>query len=123
MRRIVAPLAITTAQLGAALCTLRLPDARQLAGFLGAGVPTAAGAGAAVELLLWLVVLAMFAVAVWLAVRHAAATARGRARHVWGGVALLTGVCVLSVGLVHHLSGAPVTMAGGSILEADQLAR
>lgn len=123
MRRIVVPLAVTAVQLAAALCTLRLPDATQVAGFLGGSEPTMSGATALLELVLWLIVVVMFGVSVWFAARNAVATARGRARHVWGGAALLTGVCVLAVGLVHHLSGAPVTMTGGSIVEADQLAR
>lgn len=120
MRRMLLPLTITGLQLIAALCTLRLPDPGEVGRFLGGGVPTTSGALAALELLLWLIVLVMLGLSLWFAVRHLAASARGRARHVWGGAALLTGLLVLSAGLVHHMGGAPVTMAGGSIVEASQ---
>jgi hypothetical protein len=114
--RLALPLLVTAAQLCAAALVLGRPDADAALAFLGGGWPTAAGTLAALELLVWVIVLAAGAwslgsLALGL-VQRAASSPRLRE-----GSALATGLLILMAGVMHHL-GSHVDMSGGSVSEA-----
>lgn len=123
-RRVFVPLLVTGFQVAAALLALGAPDLAQAAGFMTGSVPTDGGAIALLQVLLWVAVLAAFGASLRGALRQAAQVAhQRRARQVWGGAVLVAGVCVLLAGAMHHWSPPPVTMTGGSLQEAQELAR
>lgn len=117
--RLAVPLVVTAAQLGAAALALGRPDVPGAVAFLAGGVPTAAEALGAVELLVWAIVLGAAAwslgsLALELGSRAASS---GRFRE---GSALATGVLILAAGAVHHLTY-HVGMSGGSVQEAQSV--
>lgn len=107
------------------MLVLGAPDLAQAAAFMTGGVPSQGGAIAVLQVVLWGIVLAAFAISLHAGLRQAAPLGRQRrARQIWGGTVLVAGMCVLLAGATHHWSVLPVTMTGGSLQEAtQQLAR
>jgi hypothetical protein len=117
MKARILPLVVSGIQIGAALLALGGPDWAQLAAFITGRVPAQGPAIAGMQVLLWIVVLAVSAAGL----QQAARTTRLRpARHIWGGAVLAAGVGLLLAGAAHRLDPAPITMAGGSLQEARQ---
>lgn len=111
------PLLIVAAQVCAAFVALGRPDAGTAAAFLRGGWPAAAETLAALQLLVWAIVLAG---AAWsmaglgrAVVGRAVASRRFRQRS-----ALATGLLILVAGAAHHLAP-PVDMSGGTVEEAQ----
>jgi hypothetical protein len=118
-------LAVSACQLSAALLALGPPDPKSLAAFLAGAVPTEEGAEAMLRLILWALVLG--ASLAGLRAARASASRLVRApwpERLWGMSVLFAGFCVLAGAALHRWSGGHMTMAGGSLLEAEaQLAR
>ena len=113
INRFGVPILVSTAQLGAAAVALGRPDPGPALGFLAGVWPTSGETLAALELLVWTIVLAaagwsLAAVGWELASRP----------HVREGLALATGVLILVAGAAHHVAE-PVGMSGGSVEEAQ----
>lgn len=108
---------VSTAQLLAAALALGRPDVGPALVFLGGGWPTADETLAALELLIWAIVLA--AVAWSLATlalelgRHAASSRRFREASL-----LVTGLLILLAGAARH-GTEHVAMSGGTVQEAQ----
>jgi hypothetical protein len=111
--RLGMPILVSTAQLGAAALALGRPDPGPALRFLAGGWPTSGDTLAALELLVWTIVLC--AVGWSLATVGSEVASRPRVRE---GLALATGVLILGAGTAHHLT-APVGMSGGSVREAQ----
>jgi hypothetical protein len=111
------PLLVTVAQLGAAAVALGRPSAASALAFLGGGWPTAEETLAALELLVWAIVLAgagwTMATVAWELGHRAAASPRLRE-----GSALATGLLILVAGAAHHVTY-QVGMSGGTVQEAQ----
>jgi hypothetical protein len=112
--RVGLPILVGTAQLGAAALALGRPDPGPALRFLGGGWPTAGDTLAAVELLVWTIVVA--AVGWSVATLGWEVASRPRVRD---GVALATGVLILAAGAAHHVAAQPVGMSGGTVQEAQ----
>jgi hypothetical protein len=110
------PLVVTIAQLLAAVVALGRPDGGPALAFLRGGWPTAGEALAAVELLVWAIVLAgaawSLATTAWELAHRAAGS-----RRFPEGWALATGLLILAAGAAHHVTY-QVGMSGGTVLEA-----
>jgi hypothetical protein len=115
--RAAMPLLVSTAQLCAAAFALGRPDAGSALAFLGGGRPTADETLAALELLVWAIVVAAVAWSVGtlaLEMGRRAATSR-RFRE---GSMLATGLLILLAGAAHHATY-HVAMSGGSVRDAE----
>jgi lysylphosphatidylglycerol synthetase-like protein (DUF2156 family) len=114
-------LAVTGAQLAAAAIVLGRPNWSRAADFFTDRLPTYASAVAASQLMLSLIVLALFALSLASAVRATLRELDERHRQrLASGLVLLLGTLVLAIGVGHHLSPARVTLGGGSLQEASQ---
>jgi hypothetical protein len=117
INRVGMPILVSTAQLGAAALALGRPDPVPALRFLGGGWPTAGDTLAALELLVWTIVLAAvgwsLATMGWDLASRVASSARFRE-----GSALATGLLILVAGAAHHVTE-PVGMSGGSVQEAQ----
>ena len=113
INRVGIPILVGAAQLGAAALALGRPDLGPALTFLGGGWPTAGDTLAALELLVWAIVLG--AVGWSLATVGGELAARPRVRE---GVALAIGALILVAGAAHHVTE-PVGMSGGSVQEAQ----
>ncbi len=117
MTRLAIPLLVSSAQLGAAALALGRPDPRPALAFLGGGWPTAEETLAALELLVWGIVLVAvgwgLATLPWDLARRVATHRRFR-----DASALATGLLILAAGAAHH-SMYQVGMSGGNVQEAQ----
>lgn len=113
------PLLVTAAQLCAAALALGRPDPASTASFLAGGWPTAAETLAALELLVWAIVLAGASWSLAALIRELGHRAVG-SRRFWDGSALVTGILILGAGAVHHVAY-QTGMSGGSIHEAQSI--
>jgi hypothetical protein len=104
--------------LGAAVLALGRPNPGLGLAFLAGGLPTAAEALAAAQLLVWAIVLGA---TVWslMAVRPALSHAVG-GRRLREGSVLATGLLILAAGAAHHFAYDP-GMSGGSAQEAQSV--
>ena len=111
------PLVVSTAQLGAAALALGRPDPGPALAFLGGGWPTVSETLAALELLVWAIVVSAVGCSLvtlgWEVARRAATSQRFRDLS-----ALATGVLILLAGAAHHATY-QVGMSGGSVQEAQ----
>lgn len=117
--RVLFQLTVTGVQVVFAIVALGIPDLGQAVAFMTGGVPTAGGALALLQVLLWLTVLGACGFSVRLVIDQAM-TVRRRQGHMWASAVLAAGVCLLLAGAAHHLSDPTVTMTGGSLMEASQ---
>ena len=117
INRVGLPFLVSTAQLGAAALALGRPDPGPALRFLGGAWPTSGDTLAALELLVWTIVLAAVGWSLgtvgWQLATRVAASPRLRE-----GSALATGLLILAAGAAHHMSE-PVGMSGGSVQEAQ----
>lgn len=116
MGRLAMPLAVTMAQLVAALAALGRPDAGPALAFLGGAWPTAGETLGALELLVWAIVLSA---AVWrlAALARELAHRAAASRRFREGSVLATGLLILLAGAAHHVT-CQVGMSGGTVQEA-----
>jgi hypothetical protein len=116
INRVGIPVMVSTAQLGAATFALGRPDPAPALRFLGGGWPTASDTLAALELLVWTIVLAAV---VWslAGMGWELASRVASSRGFREGSALATGLLILVAGAAHHATE-PVGMSGGSVQEA-----
>jgi hypothetical protein len=116
IHRLGLPLSVSVAQLCAAVLVLGRPDLRLALAFLGGGWPTAAETVAALQVLVWAIVLGVIGSSVVATIRELAY--RGVRSPRWRErSALAIGALVLAAGAAHHFSY-QVGMSGGSIEEA-----
>jgi len=117
INRVGIPVLVSTAQLGAAALALGRPDPGSALAFLGGGWPTAGDTLAALELLVWTIVLAAvgwsLATLGWELASRVATSRRFRE-----GSALATGLLILVAGAAHHAADT-VGMSGGTVQEAQ----
>jgi len=117
MNRVGIPILVSIIQLGAAAVALGRPDPAPALGFLAGGWPTAGETLAALELLVWAIVLVAagggLVAAGWGLASRAAGSPRLRE-----GAVLATGLLILVAGAAHHMTE-PVGMSGGSVQEAQ----
>jgi len=110
------PLLVTLAQVLAAVLALGRPDAGAALAFLRGGWPVAGETLAALQVLVWAIVLAgaawSLATLGWEMAHRAAGSRRLRQ-----GSALATGLLILLAGAAHHAT-AQVGMSGGTVEEA-----
>jgi hypothetical protein len=113
------PLLVTIVQLCTAALALGRPQVGPALAFLAGGWPTADETLAALELLVWTIVVAGVAWSLgtlaWELAHRAALGHRFRE-----GSALATGLLILAAGAAHHLTY-QVGMAGGSVQEAQSV--
>jgi hypothetical protein len=113
------PLLVTVAQLCAAVMALGRPDLGAALVFLDGGWPTALETLAALELMVWAIVLAgaawSLATLAWELAHRA--SARRRLRE---GSALATGLLILLAGAAHHATY-QAGMSGGTVEEAQSV--
>lgn len=107
------------AQLAAALVVLGRPDAGLALGFLLGSVPSVAEALASLELLVWALVAASAAWGLFTVLVAAAPAARAARNRFWEISVAGVGLLLLAFGLAHH-STYQVSLAGGSVQEAQQ---
>lgn len=117
--RLGLPLVVSLAQLCAAALALGPPDVGAAGTFLAGGWPTVAGTQAALELLVWAVVIAAIGWSVVSAAREVGRRAAASERFREAS-ALVAGLLILVAGAVHHL-GYQVGMSGGSVQEAQRV--
>ena len=119
INRIGVPLVVTAAQLFAAAVALGRPDPGAAGAFLLGGAPTTAETLAALELLVWLIVLGAAAWGLgglaWELLHRAATNRRFRE-----GSVLATGCLILVAGAVHHVTH-HAALSGGSVQEAQSV--
>ena len=117
MNRFAVPLLVSAAQLGAAVFALGRPDPGPALAFLGGGWPTTEETLAALELLVWGIVLVAVG---WSLATLAWELARriGTDRLFRDASALATGLLILAAGAAHHATY-QVGMSGGSVQEAE----
>jgi hypothetical protein len=108
---------VSAAQLGAAVLALGRPDPGQGLAFLGGGLPTAGEALAAVQLLVWAIVLGSVAWNLGTISRQALVRAAA-GRRLWEGSVLATGLLILAAGAAHHITY-DAGLTGGSVQEAQ----
>lgn len=117
INRVGMPLLVSTAQLSAAVIALGPPDLGPALAFLGGGWPTFDETLAALQLLVWAIVLGAVAWSVATLApevgRHAASSRRFRE-----GSTLVTGLLILLAGAAHHATY-HVPMSGGTVQEAQ----
>ncbi len=127
MNRHAIPLLVSTAQLGAAAFALGRPDPQPALAFLGGGTPTTEETLAALELLVWGIVLVAvgwsLATVAWevasrLVTDRRFTQAAGRLGTPRDVAALGTGLLILAAGAAHHATY-QVGMSGGSVQEAQ----
>ena len=117
INRVGMPLLVSSAQLGAAALALGPPDLGPALAFLGGGWPTVDETLAALQLLVWAIVLGAVAwsvAALGLELGRHAANSR-RFREGW---TLATGLLILLAGAAHHATY-HVPMSGGTVPEAQ----
>jgi hypothetical protein len=119
INRLGPPILVTAAQLCAAGLALGRPDPAAAAGFLAGGLPTDAETVAALELLVWTIVLVAAAWSLGSLARELSSRA-ARSRRFREGSVLATGVLILATGLLHHLTY-HVGLSGGSVQEAQSV--
>jgi hypothetical protein len=111
------PLLVTVVQFAAASLALGQPDAGAALAFLRGGWPSAAETLAALELLVWAIVVAgaawSLATLGWELAHRAAGSRRFRQ-----GSVLATGLLILVAGAAHHATY-QVGMSGGTVEEAQ----
>ncbi|MDQ6747205.1 MAG: hypothetical protein M3010_03745 [Candidatus Dormibacteraeota bacterium] len=109
--------------LGSAVIALGRPDLGQAGDFLSSGRPGYAGALAAVQVLVWGLVIVLVVAQLADALRRSASVAAEvRRRRLRSQLALLVGLLVFAGGAIHHQS--PVaTLCCGDIARADRLVR
>jgi len=109
---------VSASQVGAAVLALGRPNLGLGLAFLAGGLPTAAEALAAAQLLVWAIVLGG---AAWslLTIRPELSRAVGHRRLREGSV-LATGLLILAAGAAHHFAYDP-GMSGGSAQEAQSV--
>jgi hypothetical protein len=117
--RLALPLVVTAVQLGAAALALGRPDLAAARAFLGGGLPTGDEALGALGLLVWAIVLGGAAWSAGSLARELGSRA-ATSRRVRESSALATGLLILAVGAVHHLTY-HVGLAGGSVQEAQSV--
>ncbi len=126
MNRLGIPLLVSAAQLGAAAFALSRPDPRSALAFLGGGWPTTEETLAALEILVWGIVLvavgwSMATLARELASRvvkdRRVTQAAGRIGNRRDVAVLGTGLLILAAGAAHHATY-QLGMSGGSVQEA-----
>ena len=115
--RVGIPLLVSTAQLGAAALALGRPDLGSALVFLGGGWPTEGETLAALELLVWAIVLVAVGWSVGTLAWEASSRAAG-SRTFREAAALVTGLLILLAGAAHHLTY-QVGMSGGTVQEAE----
>lgn len=115
--RLGLPLLVSVAQLCAAVVALGRPDLGLVWAFMGGGWPTAAETLAALQLLVWAIVVVVvgwgLATTIWELVHRVDVSSHWRE-----GSVLAVGVLVLAAGALHHF-GYQVGMSGGSVEEAQ----
>jgi len=115
--RLGLPLLVSVAQLCAAVVALGRPDLGLVLAFMGGGWPTAAETLAALQLLVWAIVVVVvgwgLATTIWELVHRVDVSSHWRE-----GSVLAVGVLVLAAGALHHF-GYQVGMSGGSVEEAQ----
>lgn len=117
--RLAMPLSVSVAQLCTAVLVLGRPDLGLALAFLGGGWPTAAETLAALQVLVWAIVLVVIGSSVVATIRELAF--RGVHGRRWRErSALAIGALVLAAGAVHHFSY-QVGMSGGSVEEAQSV--
>ena len=117
--RLGLPLSASVAQLCAAVLVLGRPDFGLALAFLGGGWPTAAETLAALQVLVWAIVLVVIGWSVVATIRELAY--RGVDSPRWReGSALAIGALVLAAGAAHHFSY-QIGMSGGSVEEAQSV--
>jgi hypothetical protein len=117
--RLGLPMLVTAAQLCAAALALGRPDPAAAGAFLAGGLPTGAETLAALELLVWVIVLAAAAWSLGSLARELGSQA-ARSRRFRESWALATGLLILAAGTLHHLTY-HVGMSGGSVQEAQSV--
>ena len=115
--RLGLPLLVSVAQLCAAVVALGRPDLGLVLAFMGGGWPTAAETLAALQLLVWAIVVVVvgwgLGTTIWELVHRVDVSSHWRE-----GSVLAVGVLVLAAGALHHF-GYQVGMSGGSVEEAQ----
>ena len=121
----MAPLAIGLLQLGLAIVVLGVPDLGAAVGFLTSSRPSASGALALLQALLWLFAIVAVAAALLSIGREARRRRRPRrSRLAWSLAVALAGLVLLTGGAQHHAQRSTLSMSGGSMGEARaELAR
>lgn len=117
MNRVGVPALVSAAQLAAAALALGRPDPGPALAFLGGGWPTTVETLAALELMVWAIVLVALGwslVALGLEVGRRTASSR----LVREGAVLASGLLILVAGAAHHFNSG-VGMSGGSVQEAQ----
>jgi hypothetical protein len=111
------PLLVSTAQLCAAALALGPPDLGPALAFLGGRWPTVDETLAALQLLVWAIVLAA---AVWsvAVLTHQLGRRAAGSRRFREGSTLVTGLLILLAGAAHHATY-HVPMSGGTVQEAQ----
>jgi hypothetical protein len=120
MRRAALPLLTAGVQVAAALVVLGRPDLLQAEAFLAATVPTVGETLAALEVLVWSLVLVSLTaglVGVIAAGAPVVQMARGR---TWEICVAAIGLLLLGAGLAHHAATPTGIGGGGSVQEAQQ---
>ena len=117
--RLGLPLVVTAVQLCAAALALGRPDADAAAAFLRGGLPTGAETLAALQLLVWIIVLAAAAWSLAGVVRELGHRAAASRRFREGSV-LATGCLILLAGAAHHVTS-HAGLSGGSVQEAQSV--
>lgn len=104
-------LLVTSLQLVAAAIVLGRPDVSGALTFFAGGWPTVREAIAAVEVLVWLLLIGAFILAAWLALtRGVTIWDHRRRRNLMSGTVLAIGVVVLLTGAVRHVESATLPM-------------
>lgn len=121
---VVLPLLVVSIQLAAAYVVLGRPDLAAARDFLTGASQTIAGSLAAVEILLWAMLAAVFVAVVVSTLASAvgaahAAHGAGRGRSgVWSVAVVAVGIVILLAGASHRSTTDATTLSGGSLAEA-----
>lgn len=119
IRRLLPPLLVPAVQLVAALMLLGRPDLGAAYHFITSTQPTAADVASASELVVWFLILLACVAGAGLGIELRTDAFSADRRKLWAATVIASGILVLSVGTVRHLTASHFTLAGGTVQQAE----